>query len=105
VLANARQQQVAFPVFTDAQVGLAACASCDELLLPAVEQDADVASDEDVLDLAIKRCSADFLATKRYLPLDPLRRRQSIQSCVKNCSVAQRVAHPEAFTRSGTRRP
>ncbi len=63
--------------------------------------DEDVESDEDVLDLAIKACSNNFMETKRYLPLDPARRLQSIRANVKNCFIAQRVAYPELFTRRG----
>ncbi len=100
MLCNSRQQQVTFPVFSDAQVGLTACASYERFAADA-KKDEDVASDEDVLDLAIKCCSHNFLQTKRYLPLDPLQRHQSIRYFVKNCSIAQRVAYPDFFTRSG----
>ena len=118
VLHNSQHQPVSFPVYSDAQIGLAICTnhelfedSCrySQTTLPGYsgkpEMDEDVASDDDVLDLAIKACSNNFFETKRYLPLDPAMRLLSIKANVKNCYIAQRVAHPELFTRSGHLKP
>ncbi len=90
-------------MYSDAQIGLAVCTNHE--LFEDAEMDEDVASDDDVLDLAIKACSNNFFETKRYLPLDPAMRLLSIKANVKNCYIAQRVAHPELFTRSGHLKP
>ena len=103
VLRNSRQQPVSFPVYSDAQVGLAECTFHEHF--EETERDEDVDSNEEVLDLAIKGCSRAFLETKRYLPLDSAMRLLSIKTNVKNCYIAQRVAHPELFTRGGHLKP